>query len=194
MIAQLKNAYYDLFLAQKLIGVVENSQTILRQFAAISESQYKTGKGAQQDIIKAEVEVARLLARSAELEKDKATAQARINTLLYRSPNIPVAAQTDLPIPKLAFTVDELYKKAESNYPQLRIRQREIEKSEINVSLAKKGFFIPISRDNLHIITGEICRRCMDSCSRLKSRFIFGANNARNWNQRHPAHRAAQIL
>ncbi len=140
-VAELKSAYYDLFLAQKLTAVIENSKRLLQQFTEISESQYKVGKGAQQDILKAEVEAAKLIDRLAGLEREQGSAQAKINTLLYRSPETPVMAPTDLPPPKLAHTLDELYKKAESNNPQVRVNQKEIERSEYNVALAKKSFY-----------------------------------------------------
>jgi len=141
MVAELKSTYYDLFLAQKLMDVVENSRKLLQQFAEISESQYRVGKGTQQDVIKADVEVSRLLDRTTELEQDKASAQVRINTLLYRSPDTPVAVPADMAVPKLAYTIDELYKKAEANNPEIRMNQKEIEKNEYNVALAKKAFY-----------------------------------------------------
>jgi len=140
-VAELKSAYYDLFLAQKLADIVENSGKLLQQFAEISESQYKVGKGAQQDVIKADVEVARLLDRLAGFERDRGSARARINTLLYRSPETPVTVPSDMPTPKLAFTLDELYRSAESNNPLVRMNQKEIERGEYNVALAKKAFY-----------------------------------------------------
>jgi outer membrane protein, heavy metal efflux system len=140
-VAKLKSAYYDLFLARKLTDIVENSDKPLRQFAEISESQYKVGKGAQQDVIKADVEVARLFDRIAGFERDQGSAQARINTLLYRSPDTPVAVPSDMPAPGFARTLDELYKSAESSNPQVRVNQKEIERGEYNVALAKKAFY-----------------------------------------------------
>ena len=140
-VAELKSAYYDLFLAQKLTAVVENSQTLLRQFTEISESQYKVGKGAQQDLLKASVELAKLLDRLAGLERDQGSAQARINALLHRPPETLITVPADLPPPRLAYPMDELYKKAESNNPQVRMNQKEIERSEYNVALAKKSFY-----------------------------------------------------
>ena len=141
MVAELKSAYYDLFLAQKLTEVVENSGKLLQQFAEISESQYQVGKGAQQDLIKADVEILRLQDRLAELERNKGSAQARINTLLYRPPDIPIAAPADMAVPKLAQTLDELYRKAEGSNPRVRMNQKEIERNEYNVALAKKAFY-----------------------------------------------------
>jgi outer membrane protein TolC len=140
-VAELKTAYYDLFLAQKLAEVVEKSKSLLQQFVEISESVYKVGKGAQQDVLKAQVEVSRLLDRLAVLQRDREAAQARINTLLYRPPDTAVVAPSEISRPKLAYTLDDLYKKAEANNPEVRMNRKEIERSEYGVALAKKAFY-----------------------------------------------------
>lgn len=140
-VAELKSAYYDLFLARKLGDVVESSRKLLRQFAEISEAQYKVGKGAQQDLIKADVEVARLLDRLTELDRDEGIAEARINTLLYRPADTAVTVPPDLSAPGMAYTIDELYKKVETSNPEVRVGRKEIERSEYDVALAKKSFY-----------------------------------------------------
>lgn len=140
-VAELKSAYYDLFLARKLTDVVESSRKLLQQFAEISESQYKVGSAAQQDVIKADVEVSKLLGRLEVLKRETETAQARINTLLYRPPDTQIAVPSEIPVPKLGYTLDELYKKAETNNPQVRMNQIEIERNQYSVALAKKNFY-----------------------------------------------------
>jgi outer membrane protein TolC len=140
-VAELKIAYYDLFLAQKLTEVVEKSKALLQQFVEISESVYKVGRGAQQDVLKAQVEVSRLLDRLTVLERERDTALVRINTLLYRSPETAVVASSEIPGPKLAYTLDQLYQKAAENNPLVRINRKEIERSEYSVALAKKSFY-----------------------------------------------------
>jgi outer membrane protein, heavy metal efflux system len=140
-VAELKMAYYDLFLAQKLTEVVTRSKTLLEQFVEISESTYKVGKGTQQDVLKAQVEVSRLLDRLAVLQRENNSAQARIDTLLFRSPEDPIAVPSDIPKPKFGYTLDQLYRKAVENNPQVRMNQKEIERSEHTVALAKKSFY-----------------------------------------------------
>ncbi len=141
VVAELKTAYYDLFRAQKLIEVAEKSKRLLQQFAEISEAVYKVGKGAQQDLLKAQVEVSHLQDRLTVFHQERETAQARINTLLYRNPEAPVVTPADLPRPKLAYTLDQLYRKAGENNPEVRMNRKEIERSEYSVALAKKAFY-----------------------------------------------------
>jgi len=137
----MKTAYYDLFLAEKLTEVVEKSKALLQQFVEISESVYKVGKGAQQDVLKAQVEVSRLLDRLTVLRSERESAQVRINTLLYRPPDTPVEVPSEISRPKLACTLDQLYQKAEENNPRVRMNRKEIERDEYGVALAKKSFY-----------------------------------------------------
>ncbi len=140
-IADLKTAYYDLYLAQTLTDVVGKSKALLTQFSEISEARYKVGQGEQQDVIKSQVEISRLLDRLATLERDKDAAIARINTLLYRPPDTPLDRVPELPKPKLALSLDDLYRKAGDDNPLVRMNRKEIDKSELSVALAKKSFY-----------------------------------------------------
>jgi len=140
-VAELKTAYYDLFLAQKLTSVVEKSKGLLAQFVEISQARYKVGQGAQQDVLKAQVEISRLLDRLAVLQREEETAKVRINTLLYRAPETPVGSLPDAARPGLGRSLEELHQKALESNPQVRINRKEIDRGELSVSLAKKSFY-----------------------------------------------------
>ncbi len=141
VVSELKMNYYDLLLAQQLTDVVEKSRTLLQQFSEISEARYRVGQGAQQDILKAQVEVSRLLDRLATLRRERDTALARINTLLYRPPDTPVGPMPEVSKPRFDWTLDQLYQKAVASNPDVRINRREIDRDELAVSLAKKSFY-----------------------------------------------------
>jgi len=140
-IAELKMAYYDLFLAQRLTEVLGKSRELLQQFVDISEAQYRVGKGTQQDLLKARVESTRLLDRLAVLERERDTAQTRINILLRRPPDSVLERLPEIPVPKLDYTLDQLYLKALENDPLVCIGRREIHKGELGVSIAKKSAY-----------------------------------------------------
>jgi len=141
VVSELKMSYYDLLLARQLTDVVEKSRTLLQQFSEISEARYRVGQGAQQDILKAQVEVSRLLDRLATLRRERDTALARINTLLYRPPDTPVGPMPEVSKPRFDWTLDQLYQKAVTSNPDVRINRRVIDRGELAVSLAKKSFY-----------------------------------------------------
>lgn len=138
LIAELKTAYYDLFLAQKTAEVVEKTRALLQQFADISAARYKVGQAAQQDVLKAQVEVSKLLDRLAVLHRDQETARAKINSLLFRKPESPLTARAELKRPNLDSSLDQIYEKVVAANPQVRARRKEIDRSELQLALARK--------------------------------------------------------
>ncbi len=140
-IADLKMAYYDLYMAQKLTDIVDKSKDLLNQFREISEARYRVGQGEQQDVIKSQVEISRQLDRLTTLQREKDAAAARINTLLYRPPDTPIDRVPELTKPRLALSLDDLYRKASDDNPLVRMNRKEIDKSELSVALAKKSFY-----------------------------------------------------
>jgi outer membrane protein TolC len=141
LVADLKTAYYELFLSVKTAEIVEKNRRLLSQFAEISESRYAVGQGAQQDVLKAQVEMSKLLDRLMVLSRDADIARARINALLFRLPETPVDAVPDLPKPRFSMSLQELYQKALADNPIVRMNRKEIDRSEANVALAKKAFY-----------------------------------------------------
>ncbi len=141
LVVELKMAYYDLFLAAKTTEIVEKNKRLLSQFAEISESRYKVGQGAQQDVLKAQVEISKLLDRLTVLRREADTARARINSLLFRSPDTPVSAVPDLPKPRFSMSLQQLYQKVLADNPIVRMNRKEIDRSETSVALAKKAFY-----------------------------------------------------
>ena len=139
--AELKAAYYDLYLAQRTAEVIQKNKELLTQFVAVSEARYKVGQAAQQDVLKAQVELTRLLEQQSVLGQQQQTAQARINSLLYRDPEIPLGTLPDLSRPKPDLKIDDLYAKALAGNPEVRMGRTEIDKSELSVALARKSFY-----------------------------------------------------
>jgi len=110
-------AYYDLFLAQKLTGVFEESKSLLQQFIEISESVYKVGKGRSRMC-------SRRRSRSRAFwivspccsarEKRRRPASIRCCIAPRR---LQFILPSEIPKPKLAYTLDQLYRKAAENNP-----------------------------------------------------------------------------
>ena len=60
LVARLKQAYYDLFLAQKAVQIHHQQVDLLRQFVEIANAKFRAGKGSQADFLKAQVELSLL--------------------------------------------------------------------------------------------------------------------------------------
>jgi cobalt-zinc-cadmium efflux system outer membrane protein len=95
LIARLKQAYYDLFLAQKTIQIHHEQVELLRQFVEIANAKFRAGKGSQADVLKAQVELSLLQQQLPVLEQRRKTAGAMLNTLLDRDSASPLGLAQD---------------------------------------------------------------------------------------------------
>lgn len=141
VIADLKLAYYDLYLIHKSIEIVQKDKDLLQKFVQIAEAKYRVGQGIQQDVLKAQVEISKLIDRLTVLEQRRGIAEALINNLLYRQPETPVGKPAAVQKAELRYTLDELNQMAQSNFPMLKMQEREIDRNQYAVQLAKKEFY-----------------------------------------------------
>lgn len=139
--AEVKAAYYDYFYSHQAIEITLKNKDLLEKLNRIAEVRYQVGKGLQQDVLKAHVELSRLLQRLTVLEQQKKTAQVRLNTLLFRDPEAPLPAPAPFEKALFAYTLDELYQKARENDPELQGEQRMIERNQVAINLAKKEYY-----------------------------------------------------
>ncbi|MDD5544836.1 MAG: TolC family protein [Acidobacteriia bacterium] len=141
VISNLKQTYYDLSFINKSIETVQKDKDLLEKLAQIAEARYSVGKGMQQDVIRSQVEVSRLLERQTLLEQRRDVAEAMLRSLLFRPPNAPLGTPAELKRTEVAFSFDDLERMAEVHSPELRTEEREIDKNQLALNLARKNYY-----------------------------------------------------
>src|SRR6266545_6511591 len=58
--AQVRMAYYEVAYADRALAVMERTRGLLRDFTTVATTMYAVGSGIQQDVLRAQVEVARM--------------------------------------------------------------------------------------------------------------------------------------
>ena len=140
VINEVKNAYYDLFMNYKEIELKQESLKLLEEIAKIAEARYVVGEISQQDVLKINLEIARLSNDIQNLKQENKAKQSRLNSLLNRNP------ESSLGMPELDENVsfnrdiNFLYKLTLENHPELLIFSYAIEKNKYAKSLAKRNF------------------------------------------------------
>lgn len=86
ILARLKQAYYELYLAHKEIDVHHDQIDIVEQLFDAAKAKFRAGQGTQVDVLKAQVELSDLYRRLPVLEQRRETAAAKVNTLLNPGP------------------------------------------------------------------------------------------------------------
>src|SRR5258707_13587908 len=80
--ARLKVAYYEWLAANKAIELTKKHSDLLSRFEEIARNRYTVGKGLQQDVLKAQLEVSTLEQLLAILDEKSQRAEAEIASLL----------------------------------------------------------------------------------------------------------------
>jgi outer membrane protein TolC len=138
--ASVKAVYVQLALIQRMIDLHQEHQALLERFLAIAEQKYAVGQVAQQDLLKAQVELAKLHNSLLEIEQERVATQAELNRLLNRPPGITLGQPDLAPVRPLELTVEELQQQALQSRPELAAAALLIQQQERAKSLARKNF------------------------------------------------------
>jgi len=139
---RVKESFYDLSSVQRVIAITREEQDVIGRMVKIAQTQYATGSASQGDAIKAQTEVTLLKQKLWELQSQENTLKAKLNTLLNRRVDEPLAA---LEPPKdSGFAGDDaapLFAEATKNRPEIQAAQTQIERYELQKKLMEKEFY-----------------------------------------------------
>ena len=139
--ARVRNAWYDVILARSIDGIIDDRRAAASQIEESVRERYAAGLAVQQDVLRAQLELARLdelkalqaatiTSRIAELNGLVGAAQDRV----IRTPEV---LPTDAEVPPLT----DLIAAAAARSPEAAATQQAIDTVSLTVDLAKKNFF-----------------------------------------------------
>jgi outer membrane protein TolC len=138
IVAEVKQAYFDLWFTDRSVSTLHKDRELLEKFEKIAEIRYSVGKAAQQDVLKAQVELTRLIERQTVLEQARQTFQAQLNGLRNFPVDTPLGTPEELEVSNVRAPLDELQAAAQSNYPVLKQQQALVAENRFAVDLAKR--------------------------------------------------------
>ena len=141
IIKDVKTAYYDLSHIYRTTEVTQRNKNILESFVKIAETRYAVGEGIQQDVLKAHVEVSRMLDELIMLEQKRKAMEAKLKALLSRPLETQVGMPEEVIFRKFPFTIEELQKMALKMNPTLKGMKKMIESKEKAYALAKREYY-----------------------------------------------------
>jgi outer membrane protein TolC len=99
------------------------------------------GRAAQQDVLKAQTQLAVFEAQRVRYQLDRTSRQIEINALLDRPQDTPVAVADDSTAGELPFSLDDLLGRARRLAPELERDRTLVERSELAANLARKDVY-----------------------------------------------------
>jgi len=138
--ARVRNAWYDLVLARAIEHIIEDRRSAATQIEASVRERYAAGLAVQQDVLRAQVELARLDEQKAAQQAVIATRLAELNRLAGAPQDRTIATPDRLPDDAGLPGLGELIAAAAARSPELAASRQGIETGKIRAELAKKNF------------------------------------------------------
>jgi outer membrane protein TolC len=141
VVRDVKNAFYDLSHVDRAMEVTQRSKRLLEELSKITQTRYSLGQAIQEDIIRIQVEISKMVDELIMLEQRKRALSAKLNYLLNRPRNSPVGRPAEVEFRRFAFSIEDLQQQAVENNPMLRALKQEVAARSQNVELARRDYF-----------------------------------------------------
>lgn len=142
LIRNVHISWWNLFYLDRALEIIGRNKELLRQFIRIAETKYKVGKGLQQDVLLAQVELSKLLDINIQLVGARRDEEARMNALMNRPTHIAVhlPAKVQESLPQMPEET-KLHQIALDARPLLASQSERIKAAEKRVDLAELDYY-----------------------------------------------------
>lgn len=140
IIARIKAAYAELFLAYRSIEIMRENKSILDQFSAVVTRRYSAAEASQADALKIRIELAKVDNELVMLEQKRLTAQARLNILMDKDPNEELGMPASEETISMNHTLADFYAASRQNNPELKAYRYGIERGKAAYDLSLNEF------------------------------------------------------
>jgi len=131
-------AFYGLYQVDRRVEVMEETLGLLENFETVARSLYATGAGRQADVLRANVEVARMEADIERMRAGRRGTGARLNALIGRPASTPVPTPELNPLPREVPEHETLLGWASEGRPVLAGMRLEVDRAGSQRELAAK--------------------------------------------------------
>ncbi len=141
LIATVSGAYYQLAYMDRALAAMGQTRDLLRSFHQVSSAMYGVGTGLQQDVLQAQVAVARMTEDVTAMTQERVAMAARLDALLGRDATAPVGALELPPAGDTLPSVDSLMTLAAERRPALRAARQRVLAAAAGYREARREIF-----------------------------------------------------
>ena len=136
--ARAAMAFYELYQMDRSLDVASETLRILQDLATTARTMYGVGEGRQADVLRAQVEIARMTEEILRMRTERISAAARLNALLVLDPSAPVGSPVRPAFPDTLPPLDSLVAEAERTRPMIQAGEAEVRAAAAGVRLARR--------------------------------------------------------
>ena len=123
-------AFYEVFAAEEGIDIASETRRLVQDVASIAHSMYEVGEGNQSDLLRAQVEIARMTEEIERMSAMREAAAAKLNALMDRTADARVDTVALPRFPDSAPSIDSLLSVALRTRPMIRAGEEEVAAAE----------------------------------------------------------------
>jgi outer membrane protein, heavy metal efflux system len=131
-------AFYDLYTAGAQLGIARETKRIVQDIAKISQTMYSVGDGRQADVLRAQVEVARMTEDITRMESMRASIAAQLAAILNVRTDTALAVSRLPALPDTLPSLDALIAEANRSRPMITAGEQDLRAAELGEKLAHK--------------------------------------------------------
>ena len=135
---QAAMAFYELYATDRALGVARETLRLLQDVLRIAEAMYRVGEGRQTDVLRAQVEIARMVEDTLRMTTMREGMSARLNALLDKPVDAGVPAPVIPAFPDSLPTLASLTQESQSTRPMVQAAQRDVDAATAQSSLARR--------------------------------------------------------
>ncbi|MDX8402916.1 MAG: TolC family protein [Mariprofundaceae bacterium] len=143
LLRNIRIHWWNLAYLDQALDIIRRNQSLLRNLVKVAETKYKTGKGLQQDVLLAQLELSKLLERELKLQAARQRETATLNALLGRPANtvITMPQQQVAAVEWVNVDTDGLKQWARGHRPMLLAMDARVQAADSMVALAEKDYY-----------------------------------------------------
>lgn len=138
--SRVRNAWYDLVLARSIDSIIDDRRGAASQIEESVRERYAVGLAVQQDVLRAQVELARLDELKATQAATITSRLAELNRLVGAPQDRPLVTPDRLPTEAAVPPLADLIAAAAARSPEAAATQQSIETGKLTVDLARRNF------------------------------------------------------
>jgi len=134
--AELKVAYYEWFFVMKAIEITRKNRDLLDRFEQIARTRYSVGRGIQQDVLRAQVEISAIVQQTEVFEQRKEAVEAKIRALL--NSERPLATPAELRQSSITLDMQRVLQLVEAQSPRLQADRQMVASRAVGIDRARR--------------------------------------------------------
>jgi outer membrane protein TolC len=141
LLLAVKQSFYGILASEKALAVAKTAVVNLSSHLNVARNFFDVGMVPQNQVLAAEVELAKAQQEETNQERNLTVNKARLNILLRRVVDYPIKIKDELQHPNFPLAFEECLRISHSHNPEMRLGRYKVEAGAKNVDLARADLY-----------------------------------------------------